>query len=433
MEENWLPYLPYDAVCCRYNEIGTKGRNRQFFVGHLVEGLERRLMQWFGHPRFSVLHGRIYMLPQEKGSVITQEQLQALREQIPGLPGVSSLSPGFLVEATVDAIREKILETFPVIYNNYIAAVPEGERTYSMRVNRVDKSFPLRSEELERQMAMEILPRFSGLKIDLRHGGLRVEVDIRRGRAFICYERIAGPGGLPTGSAGGVLTLLSGGFDSPVASFEMMRRGCNVDYITFHSSPYTPPETVSKVASLARQLNRYQKRGRLVSVNLLPLQKAVRDCCQEKFRTVLYRRFMVRVAAIVAQYFGDLALVTGDNLGQVASQTLANLAVVEDACPLMILRPLLTFDKLDIMAVARRIGTFDLSLPEVPDSCTVFAPRTPATNAPLKLVQAEEAKLPVRELLQQVLEGTVLLNADTLSSHAFPELLQLLPPAEGEG
>ncbi|MBO7742070.1 MAG: tRNA 4-thiouridine(8) synthase ThiI, partial [Victivallales bacterium] len=349
MSGDWLPYLPYNGVTCRYNEIGTKGRNRQFFVRHLVEGLGRRLSRWFGAPRFSMEHGRIFMLPEEKGSRITPEQLDALRSEVPGLPGISSVSPGFLIPATPEDIEKKVMEIFPVLYQAFAAAVPEGERSYAMRVNRVDKEFPLRSADMERAFAERILSAHPDLHLDLKHAALCIEVDIRKGRAFISCERISGAGGLPTGSAGGVLAMLSGGFDSPVACFEMMRRGCNVDFITFHSSPYTPPETVTKVASLVRRMNTFQKRGRFVAVNLLPFQKAVRDFCQEKFRTVLYRRAMVRLSAVVARYFGDLALVTGDNLGQVASQTLVNMSVIQNASSMMILRPLLTFDKLDIM------------------------------------------------------------------------------------
>ena len=292
----------------------------------------------------------------------------------------------------------------------------------------------MRSAALERSFAEKFLSRYPDLKLDLKHAALCIEVDIRKGRAFISCERIPGAGGLPTGSAGGVLAMLSGGFDSPVACFEMMRRGCNVDFITYHSSPYTPPETLTKVATLVRKMNTFQKRGRFVAVNLLPFQKAVRDICQEKFRTVLYRRAMVRLAAVVARYFGDLAIVTGDNLGQVASQTLVNMGVIQQASKMMILRPLLTFDKLDIMGIARNIGTFETSKIEVPDSCTVFAPKSPSTSAPLDLVEAEERKLDMEALLRQCLAETVIINAETLSEHTFVELkeqpIEVLPPLQ---
>ncbi|MBP5300038.1 MAG: hypothetical protein J6Y80_01410, partial [Victivallales bacterium] len=221
-----------------------------------------------------------------------------------------------------------------------------------------------------------------------------------------------------------VLALLSGGFDSPVACYEMMRRGCNVDFITFHSAPYTPPATITKVCGIVRKLNEFQKRGRLVAVNLLPLQKAIRDACEDRHRTVLYRRCMTRLATVVARHFGDQALVTGDNLGQVASQTLANLDVISNATPMLILRPLLTYDKLDIMGAADRIGTAALSLEKVPDSCTVFAPEHPATNAHLDAILADEAKLNLLEGLRACLRQTVIMNATTYAEHPFSELLE---------
>ena len=419
----WQPYLPYDAVSCRYNEIGTKGHNRSFFVAHLLEALKRRLGRWFLKPMFRLEMGRIFMLPSEAGGSLTEMQVEALRKEIPGLPGISSVSPGFLVANTPEAIFACVEKHFPALHAAYAAAVAEGERTYAVRVNRMDKRFPLRSAELEVEFARRLLKAYPDLRVDLRHAGLRIEIDIRTERTFISCERIAGAGGLPTGSAGGVLAMLSGGFDSPVACYEMMRRGCNVDFLTFHSSPYTPPATLTKVAGLVRKLNEYQKRGRFVAINLAPFQKAVRDNCDEKYRTVLYRRAMVRLAAAVASYFGDLAVVTGDNLGQVASQTLENLSTIGAATRMMILRPLLTWDKLDILEAAERIGTERLSKEEVPDSCTVFAPKFPATRTTVEELLAEEAKLPLAQLLCECLSKCTLHNALTLAEHPFPEIL----------
>lgn len=418
----WQPALPYNALSCRYCEIGTKGRNRQSFEKHLCEAVQRRLAPVFGELKFIFEHGRIFITA-KCGGTFDQTHLAFLRRQIPALPGISSLSPGFLLPRNAEALHTCITAHFPAVLAAFSAAVPPGgQRTYTMRVNRSDKHFPLHSEELERAYAKELLPG-SGLQIDLNHGNLRIDVDIRRNHIFVDFERIPGAGGLPTGSSGAVLGLLSGGFDSPVACYEMMRRGCNVDFITFHSAPYTPPATLTKVCNLAVRLNEYQKRGRLVAVNLLPLQKAVRDSCSEKNRTVLYRRAMVRLASHVAAHFHDEALVTGDNLGQVASQTLRNMDLINRASPVLILRPLLTFDKLDIIAKADEIGTRAISEEQVPDSCTVFAPSSPATRAQLFAVEADEARLDLPALLRQCLAGTVIMNAATYAEYPFAELL----------
>ena len=420
----WQPFLPYNAVCCRYSEIGTKGRNRGDFVRHLTEGLERRLASTFGRPRFDLELGRVYLYPEIEGQELTREQWEALHREIPALPGIASVSPGWRCASSLEALEEYVFRTFPQVYDAYAAAVPEGQRTYAMRVNRCDKKFPLRSAEMERHFAEKILSAHPDLKLDLKNPGLRIGVDVRESGIFVDYERIAGPGGLPAGSGGSTLALLSGGFDSPVACYEMMRRGAYVDFVTFHSSPYTPEAGLTKICDIARVLNQYQKRGRVVAVNLLPLQKAIRDNCEEKFRTIHYRRNMMRLACVVAARFHDEALVTGDNLGQVASQTLGNMRVIEDACPMMILRPLLVYDKLDIMAVARKIGTFDLSEIPVPDSCTVFAPVNPTTRANLGAVRADEAKLDLPVLLRQCLEQTTIMSTLNYAAHPFSELLE---------
>lgn len=418
----WQPYLPYNAVCCRYGEIGTKGRNRGSFVRRMIEGLDRVLGGSFPSARFDVERGRVYLYSGDGAPELTRDQLEALRREIPALPGVSSVSPGWRCARTMEALEEYLLRTFPIVYEAYSRAFPEGERTYSMRVNRCDKNFPLASVDIEKHFAEVLMSPHPDLKLDLRNGTLRIGVDIRPSGIFVDYERIDGAGGLPAGSAGRTLALLSGGIDSPVACYEMIRRGAYVDFVTFHSSPYTPEAGLTKICDIARVLNHYQHRGRVVAINLLPLQKAIRDNCNEKFRTVLYRRSMMRLASVVGSYFESEALVTGDNLGQVASQTLTNLRVIEEASPMMILRPLLIYDKLDIIEVAQKIGTFDISQIQVPDSCTVFAPASPSTHASLPMVKEDESKLDLHALLAECIGQTTILSTLNYASHPFVEL-----------
>jgi thiamine biosynthesis protein ThiI len=262
--------------------------------------------------------------------------------------------------------------------------------------------------------------------VNLRDADLDIHVEIRAKRAFVWYERIPGPGGLPSGVSGRILVLLSGGIDSPVAAYQFMKRGCNVDFVTFHSAPYTPPELIAKIGRLVRILNTYQISGRLVAVNLLPAQTAIRDRCREPLRTVLYRRVMARLAAVISRSLGAAALGTGDSLGQVASQTMENLTVVSDACPQPVFRPLLTFDKCEIVALAHRIGTLAVSQRNVPDSCTVFAPANPATAATLEQVRTEEMRLDLPALLRECLRQAVAVNPETTAQSAMPELATAL-------
>ena len=410
----WQPYLPYNALNCRYNEIGTKGKNRRRFEEQLADAL-RRAFSAIGGMDFRFEHGRIFLLPKAPATCFSQVDLETVRQRAKTVAGLSSISPGFIGKPDFDSIKEVITSCFPIVYKSFSS---QGlEPTYAMRARRVEKAFPMTAAELETYFAELLLPQYPDLKIDLKHANLCVEVEIRHGESFISFERIDGPGGLPSGSGGRVLALLSGGIDSPVACYQMMRRGCTVDFVTFNSEPYTPPAYVTKVTGIARKLNEFQKHGRLFAVNILDAQKAIRDKCKSKHRTVLYRRFMMRIASFLAKTFGCKALVTGDNLGQVASQTLDNMNVISQAVPDMILRPLLTFEKLETMEIARQIGTFDMSQEDVPDSCTIFAPDDPTTAAVLQNILDDEAQLDIPQLLEIAISKTLVINPNTMNQH----------------
>lgn len=418
----WQPDLAYNAVLCRYNEIGTKGKNRIRFEEQLADALRRAFSVVEGF-RFVFEHGRIFIVPGDGRDVFSAADLAVFRSRAVAVSGLASLSPGFLVAPDMEHIEECVLRYFPTVCESFLGQTPAMEPSYAMRARRCDKAFPMTCSEVELHFAEKLLPQYPQLHVDLKHANLVVEVDIRYKHAFISFERVAGPGGLPSGSGGHVLALLSGGIDSPVACYEMMRRGCTVDFLTFHSEPYTPPAYITKVLGIVKTLNGFQKRGKVVSINMVEAQKQIRDLCSDKHRTVLYRRFMMRLASIVASKMKDQALVTGDNLGQVASQTLENMNVINSAVSDMILRPLLTFDKLDIMAIAQKIGTFEQSLVDVPDSCTVFAPKAPTTAAILANVLEDEARLDIPKLLQICLENTVIINPNNFKTHNFLECM----------
>ncbi len=407
----WLPYLPYNAIICRYNEIGTKGRNRVIFEEHLTDALKRALAP-IGRLHVNNDHGRIFFTPQDKHT-LAEEDITTLRQVVPTVAGVSSISPGFLVEPTFEAIEAVVMQHFAIAAEALAKAPADIPRTYAMRAHRANKSFPMSSNELEIHFAKALLPQTPWLHLDLSAASLEIEVEIRHHAAFVSFERIDGPGGLPVGSSGRVLALLSGGIDSPVACFQMMRRGCEVDFVTFHSEPYTPPEYITKVTGIARKLNTYQRFGRLIAVNLLEAQKQIRDNCQDRYRTVLYRRLMLRIAEQLALSFHARAIVTGDNIGQVASQTLDNMAVINSAVSMMVLRPLLTFEKLETTELAMKIGTYDMSKVQVPDSCTVFAPDSPATRTLLPAIQKDEEHIDLPALVSSCLGTAVIIHTST--------------------
>lgn len=417
----WQPFLPYNAILCRYNEIATKGRNRTLFESALADSLKRNLAH-AGPIKVINEHGRLFVIPAQPKETFTPEDIQLFRDIIPTVPGISSVSPGFMLQPTLEDIENAFDKWFSSVMDAFRAQKPMPQPTYAMRARRANKQFHLTAEEIEKHFATKVLAQNPDLKIDLKNANLVVEVEIRFNRAFLSFERIQGAGGLPAGSGGHVLALLSGGIDSPAACFLMMKRGCTVDFVTFHSEPYTPPEYIDKIVAIARKLNTYQKRGRLAAVNLLDAQLEIRDKCKSKYRTVLYRRFMLRIASQIARIFGAKALVTGDNLGQVASQTLDNMATIEDASDMMILRPLLTADKLDAIAIAEKIGTFDLSSVPIPDSCTVFAPDDPATSTRAYHVKNDEENLNIEELVQKCLKNTIVINPKTDKRHPLEDL-----------
>lgn len=388
-----------NALVFRYAEIATKGKNRSTFERRLVRNLRRSLAD-LCTLRFHRERGRIYATP-EQGE-FPQACLTRIRDRVSRVFGLASMSPAFLAPPTLSAIEEIVDRTFGAAYAAAIAeSPPDGQIAYAMRARRHQGAIPMTSTELEIRFAERLLPQYPRLVVDLKNPRLRVEVEVRQDRAFIAYERIPGPGGLPVGVNGATLTLLSGGIDSPVAAHMMMKRGLRQHFVTFHSAPYTPPDTVDKVVRLARRLNVWQgDAGRLFAVNLLHFQKAVRDHCAERFRTLLYRRMMMRVSTRIAARTKAAALVTGEAVGQVASQTVPNLTAIQNATPLVVLRPLVGMDKLEAVARARDIETYEISCEPVPDSCTVFAPSSPATRASAGRLQVEEARIPCGELLE---------------------------------
>ena len=382
----------YNSIICRYHEIATKGNNRNMFERCLVENI-RHLLDGRAPCRVHRVRGRVWVEPKHEGD-FTGEELETIKPRLAKVFGLESFSPAARVAVDMDAIRAKAVE----LAREVLAPVFAEKESISFRVRarRSFKKFPFRSQEIEIDLVTSIAKEFSDdrFRIDLKHAEYTLGVEIRDEFALLYWDEYRAPGGLPVGSNPRVLTLLSGGIDSPVAAWMIMKRGCPTDFITFHSSPYTPPETTDKVRGIAEFLNGWQIHGKLHLCNLAPLQKLIRDNCTERFRTVLYRRAMLRISEQVARATGCRALVTGEAVGQVASQTLVNMNTINRAIDMLVLRPLVGADKLETIRIAEMIGSYDLSNTQVPDSCTVFAPSSPATATPEPVAEAEERKIP---------------------------------------
>ena len=341
---------------------------------------------------FQRIRGRIFIRKLKNG-VFSSGELEKVKDVLSRSFGLESFSPVIECEPDINRILDIIGESAKETFEEKLKTCSVVQ--FRTRARRSDKTFPLRSKEIEIEAATRLQEIFGEkIKVNLDHPEVSIGVEVRDKIALVYYETFKGPGGLPVGTNSHVLALLSGGIDSPVACHMTMKRGCHVDFLTFHSFPYTPMESVDKVKRLASVLNRYQKKGRLYSCNISELQKLIRDNCNPRYRTILYRRQMMRIAEKICRFQKLNAIVTGESVGQVASQTIVNLSIINDATRMLILRPLAGLDKLESIERAEKIGTYNISIEALPDSCTVFAPPSPAVASKFYLVEEEEKKIP---------------------------------------
>jgi thiamine biosynthesis protein ThiI len=369
-----------DYVIVHYHEIGLKGRNRAFFEQALAKNIRRATGL-----DVKRLPGRLL--------VSAGADFAGVRASLGDVFGIANFAPASggrlsleqTCELAWDVVRERSFETFAV------------------RARKAHSEFPLSAREINEKVGAYLLER-SGKRVDLSAPDLTCRIEIVGDLVLVSAEREPGPGGLPVGVSGRVAALLSGGIDSPVAAARMMRRGSRVTLVHFHSQPYTDASSARHAAELAQILTRFQFEAGLWLVPLAPSQQLIAAQCPEELRTILYRRMMMRIAGEIAARDGARALVTGDSLGQVASQTIENLAAVEDASPLPVLRPLIGWDKTEIIAESQRLGMFETSSAPCQEACVLFEPKRPATKASIAAVRAAENELPLDDLVRAAVE-----------------------------
>jgi thiamine biosynthesis protein ThiI len=364
-----------------YPELALKGRKRPWFVDTLLRHM-RRVLAPLGVREVRAIAGRVEVV------LRSGAEDAAIVERLRHTFGVANFGRALRCEPALDDILETV-----------VASLGPGEvPSFRVRARRADKRFPVSSPEIER-LAGERIIAARGWPVDLRHPALTVFVEVVKGAAFCLNSRGTGPGGLPIGASGTAVCLLSGGIDSPVAAWRMMRRGCRVVGVHFHSQPFTSVASQDAVHDVARVLSRYQGTMRVTSVPLAEVQRHIVSVAPPAFRTVAYRRFMIRIAERIARRVHARALVTGDAVGQVASQTLDNLAVVDAVATMPVLRPLVGFSKEEIIDEARRIGTHPFYVPPEDDCCQLFSPRRVATDATRQEVDAIDQRLDVDALV----------------------------------
>jgi tRNA uracil 4-sulfurtransferase len=382
-----------NAIVVHYKELALKGRNRPWFVKQLVRNLRAAVGGLEVRSIRSVM-GRIEIeLAETVGSPAAWDDLRQRIRQVFGIANFSCAG-----RAPLD---------FPQLASAILTDLADTE-TPSFRVSarRADKRLPFTSPQIEREVG-GLIKQAKGWRVALDDPALTIHLEMLPEHAFYYFGKEPGAGGLPTGSGGRVACLLSGGIDSPVAAYRMMRRGCSVLFIHFHSYPILSRASQEKVREIAALLTRYQLRSRLMLVPFGALQQQVLLGVAPELRVVIYRRLMLRIAEALARAWRARALVTGEVVGQVASQTLENLTVIAEATTMEVLRPLIGMDKDEIVAQAERLGTFPISIIPDQDCCQLFTPRHPATRARLEQIEDAERALPVTDMVDAAAAGTV--------------------------
>jgi len=376
------------CVIVHYHEISLKRGNRPLFLRKLQDNLARAVAD-LGPVPVEQLPGRIVL------DLAGHPAPEAVRERLDRVCGIANTALAVRTGSSLPDLTRAV---------DHVIG-PLSFPSFRITARRAFKTFPLTSTDLNRELGAHVLRERPAARVDLHHAALEIHVEVLPHEAFVYPDRRPGPGGLPVGSGGTVVALISGGIDSPVAAWRMMKRGCRVLFVHFHSVPYLPDTSIRKVRELVTRLTQWQYFSRLFVVPFGEIQREVVLSVSPMARVVVYRRLMVRIAQALARQSGALALVTGESLGQVASQTLENLARIDEAAELPVLRPLIGMDKLEITAEARRLDTLEISNEPDADCCTLFVPAHPGTRLSQVEIAAMESRLDIPALVTAGVEA----------------------------
>ena len=388
----------HEMILCKLGEVVLKGLNRRSFEMKLMSNLRRRTAR-FGRFRVYSKQSTIYVEP--AGEACDLDGAYDACKRVFGIIAVARALP-------CAKEKEAILDTA----KTYLSSALTAARSFKVESKRADKTFPMTSPELMRELGAYLLGKHNYLKVDVHNPDFKVIVEIRDYGAYIHGPKVPGEGGLPVGTSGRALNMLSGGIDSPVSSYMIAKRGVRLIPVHFFSFPYTSELAKEKVISLAKELTAYTGRMTLQIVPFTHIQEEIRRACPEEYFTLIMRRFMMRIAEDIAAHNECKAIVTGENLGQVASQTMEAMACTQAVTHLPVLQPLIGMDKRDIVKIARDIGTFDTSILPYEDCCTVFTPRHPKTRPTVAEVAEAEAALDIDALVREAVDGIERIRID---------------------
>ncbi len=370
----------FQAFLIKYGEIGIKGKNRYLFEDALVNQIKHALKGVEGTFRVTKEQGRIYV--EAEGAYDYEEATEAMQRVF----GIVGICPVVILE---DQGFEKLAEdVIDYIGKQY----PGCTKTFKVHTRRAKKSYPMESMEVNSQMGGRILEAFPEMHVDVHNPDIMLNIEIRQ-KIYIYSEIIPGPGGMPIGTNGKSMLLLSGGIDSPVAGYMVAKRGVKIDAVYFHAPPYTSERAKQKVVDLARKVSRYTGPIYLYIVNFTDIQLYIYEKCPHDELTIIMRRYMMRIAERIAEKTGSLGLITGESIGQVASQTVQSLAATNEVCTMPVFRPLIAFDKEDIVTISKKIDTYETSIQPFEDCCTIFVAKHPVTKPNVNIIKRSELNL----------------------------------------
>ena len=372
--------MQYQSFLIKYAEIGTKGKNRYMFEDALIRQIRYALSSVDGEFDVTKESGRIYV--KALGEYDYDDTIEALKRVF----GIADICPMVQIDdKDYENLKKHVVEYMDQVY-------PDKNITFKVDARRGDKQYPVSSEQINRDMGEAILDAFPEMKVDVHHPDVLLRVEIRQ-KVNLFSLMIPGPGGMPIGTNGQAMLLLSGGIDSPVAGYMIAKRGVKIDAVYFHAPPYTSERAKQKVVDLANLVARYSGPINLHVVNFTDIQLYIYEQCPHEELTIIMRRYMMRIAQAIAEKTGSIALITGESIGQVASQTLQSLASTNEVCTMPVFRPVIGYDKQEIVDVSEKIGTYETSIQPYEDCCTIFVAKHPVTKPNLKVIRNSERHL----------------------------------------
>ena len=387
--------MQYQSFLIKYAEIGTKGKNRFMFEDALIKQIRFALREVDGSFEVTKESGRIYVTAE--GDYDYDDTIEALKRVF----GIADICPMVQIDdRDYENLKKHVVEYMDKVY-------PDKNLTFKVVARRGDKRYPVSSDQINRDMGEAILEAFPQMRVDVHNPDVLLRVEIRQ-KVNIFSLMIPGPGGMPVGTNGKAMLLLSGGIDSPVAGYMIAKRGVKIDAVYFHAPPYTSDRAKQKVVDLAKLVARYSGPMDLHVVNFTDIQLYIYEKCPHEELTIIMRRYMMRIAQAIAEKNGAIGLITGESIGQVASQTLQSLAATNEVCTMPVYRPVIGFDKQEIVDVSEKIGTYETSIQPFEDRCTIFVAKHPVTKPNINVIRNSERHLEekIDELVKTALETT---------------------------